>query len=250
MSFWPVVKYVIKNSDVVLEILDARIPELSKNSTLEKMCRTHGKHLIRVFTKIDLISESNLASIKELNKDAFFVSGTRNIGLKKLKTHLLIYAKRNNIENLRVGVTGYPNMGKSAMINALAHRERAKVSPVAGTTRGVQFIRAGNLYILDSPGVIPVRDKDTTLGMMGAKNPEKVKNLHRVVFALIRNFLEKNKSSLEKNYNIKIEPNDDEYAILIKIGQKRGFLKKGGEMDENRTMLSIIREWQKGKLRI
>lgn len=250
MSFWPVVKYVIKNSDVVLEILDARMPELSRNKTLEKMCQTHGVKLIRVFTKIDIVSEHYKTKLREDYPEAFFVSGTQNIGLKKLKEHLMIYAKRQGIEFLRVGVAGYPNTGKSAMINALAHRERAKVSPMAGTTRGVQFIRAGNLRILDSPGVIPMKDKESTLGVMGAKNPEKLKNLHRVVFMLIKNFIDRDKAALEKNYDIKIEALDDEYTVLEKIAKKRAFLKKGGEMDENRALFGVMRDWQKGKLRI
>lgn len=248
MGFWPVVKRVVKDSDIILEILDARMPEMSRNNALESMVKRHKKHLIMVFTKKDLVSQSYIMGLRKDYPDAYFVSGSKNIGISKLKRGILILAKRLKVPKPKIGVVGYPNMGKSAVINALAKRTRAKVSRVAGTTRGIQWIKAGSLLILDSPGVVPFEISELKLGVLGAKNPEKLKKSEHVAFAIIKNFVDRNKKALEDFYKIKAEGDEDD--ILLAIGRKRGFLAKGGEVDENRTILQIIRDWQKGKLRI
>lgn len=248
MSFWPVVKKVIKESDLVVEVLDSRLPEVSINKELERMVKYHNKLLFRVFTKIDLVSQQRARELEKLYPEALFVSGTKNLGVSKLKRILLVRAHQNKITNPSVGFVGYPNMGKSAIINALAKRGRAKVSSVAGTTKGIQWVNAGELRILDSPGVVPFEDGEVTLGMLGAKNPEKLRNLDRVVFALLKRFIHVRKESLEKSYNIEIKEGMDEYEVLLEIGKSRKYLLKGGIVDENRTMYTIMRDWQAGKL--
>ncbi len=242
------VKRVVKDSDIVLIILDARMPGLSRNRILLKMIRFHKKKYIYVFNKIDLVSEVYLKGLKKDFEDAYFVSGSKNIGLKKLKTELLIRSKRMK-KDVIIGVVGYPNVGKSAIINALAKRAKAKVARVAGTTKGLQLIKAGGLKILDSPGVVPFEDNEIKLGILGAKNPEKIKNIGKVVFALIKSFIKGHRKGLGKHYGIDIS-GKEEYEILLEIGKKRGFLLKKGVIDENRTSLAILRDWQRGKLGI
>ena len=108
---------------------------------------------------------------------------------------------------IKIGVVGYPNVGKSAIINVLARRARAPVSQKAGTTRGIQWIKVGGLLILDSPGVIPFYDGELDLGVMGAKNPEKIKDIEKIAWEIIKMFIEYDKSILENTYGIII--NDD-----------------------------------------
>ena len=249
MGFWFVVEQVIREAHIVLFILDARMPELSHNKALEEIVTKHGKHLIRVFTKIDLMTPQRLEILRTEHPDAFFVSGTRNIGLKQLKIKLFILGKRLGKDSPKIGVIGYPNVGKSAIINALAHRARAAVSPKAGTTRGIQFVRAGSLRILDSPGVIPFEDKETKLGMLAAKNVEKIKDPERVAIEIIKLFLEKERGALEKHYHITITT-DEPIEIIGQIGKKRGFLKKGGNVDELKSAMTLVRDWQTGKLKL
>ena len=248
MGFWPVVKRVVKDSDIILLIGDVRMPELSFNPKLREMIAFHGKQLVVVFTKEDLVSSNYLNSVKEKYKDAFFVSGTQNRGISRLKVHLMIMAKRFKIKEPRIGVVGYPNVGKSAIINALAKREKAKVSKRAGTTRGIQRIKAGSLLVLDSPGVIPFEDKEISLGVLGAKDPEKLRNVERAAFEIIKIFLDYNRKSLEDLYGIKIEGGDYS-SIFEEIGRKKGFLLKGGIVDERRVAFLILKDWHKGKLR-
>lgn len=247
MGFWGIVHRVVTESDIVLLVLDVRMPELSRNKDLEELIARYYKQLILVFNKIDLVSSKYLDFVRHQYRDAFFVSGARNIGINELKRDLLISAKRMKIKDPRIGVVGYPNVGKSAIINALAKRARAKVSARAGTTRGIQWIRIGDLKVLDSPGVIPFVDDEIKLGVLGSKNPEKLKNPEKVAAAIIKILLDYDKSILENCYDIKISDLD---LIFEDIAKKRGFLLKGGVGDERRAIFAVIKDWQDGKLRL
>ena len=248
MGFWPVVEDLIVNSDILILVLDARMPELSMNKELERKIIKHGKEGVIVFNKIDLMNSESLKLLKAKYPNGFFVSGTKSIGINDLRKYLQITAKRLGISDPKIGVVGYPNLGKSAIINALARRSRAKVADMPGTTRGVQWVKAGGLRILDSPGVIPYEDKSMKLTLLGSKHPEKISDPIKVALEIIEIVCEKDKSSLEKRYNIKIEDKIESYNILEEIARKRGFLKKGGEIDETKTSIIIVKDWQQGKI--
>ena len=251
MTFWEIVKGIVRKADAVVEVLDARMPELSRNEDLEILVAKSNKKLFLALNKIDLVSKEHFAFLKKRYQHAFFVSGTQNTGISNLRTAIMIAAKRDGIENPKVGVVGYPNVGKSAIINALAHRSKALMSAVAGTTRGVQIIRAGNLHILDSPGVFPYGDDEIKLGILAAKNPEQIKHLELLACEIISMFLKSNWKALEDFYKVKIDEEDpDSYEIMLQIGQQRKFILKGGDADERRTALQIVRDWQTGKLKI
>jgi len=249
MGYWGVVDFLIKNADILVLIIDARMPELSKNAELEKKALKFNKEIVIVCNKIDLIGEESLIKLKKENPNWFFVSGTNNINVSELKRGLQIMAKKMKIDNPKIGFVGYPNVGKSSVINALAHRARAVVSPIAGTTRGTQWIRVSNLKIIDSPGVIPSEDKNTKLGLIAAKNPEKISNPEKVAVEIINLFLKENAKALQEHYKLSEEQmKKEDYEILSEIGRKRGYLSRGGIVDETKTAITIIREWQKGKL--
>lgn len=250
MSFWPVVKYVIKESDVVLFILDARMPELSDNAELDRMLKYHNKRVIRVFNKIDLVSRQHLDELRKKFHDAYFVAGVKNIGISELRTGLQILQKQLKLDEMKVGIVGYPNVGKSAVINALARGARTKVARYAGTTKGIQFVKVKSFMILDSPGVVPFEDNELKLGVLGAKNPEKLKNPYAAAIELVKDFIKEDKKILEEHYGINIPENAEADYILELIGKKKGYLQKGGIIDEQRTIYALLRDWQAGKLRI
>ncbi len=248
MSFWVAVNKTIKESDIILVVLDARMPVLSTNREVMDKIKGYRKSAFIIFNKIDLIPQKDLEVLRKDNPTAFFVSTLHKNSIKNLKKNLEDFADKYNIETLRIGVVGYPNVGKSSLINAFSKNSKAIVSSVAGTTKGVQWIKADKLKFLDSPGVIPYEDKGSKLGMLGAKNPEKLKDPYKVASDLLRMYLKKDKATLEKFYNLKFS--DDIEEIFEAIGRKRGYLSKGGIVDENKTAINIIRDWQKGKIKI
>lgn len=250
MGFWGVVNSVIRKADIILLIGDARMPELSMNEEIERKMEEFRKPFARVFNKIDLLSEKQVKELKKKYPEAFFVSGIHNTKISDLRRSLLIMAKRMKIEEPIIGVVGYPNLGKSAVINALAHRARTQVADRPGTTKGVQWVKAGSLRILDTPGVIPYEDKSDKLTLLGSKSPEQINNPERAASKIIALIINDNKSKLEERYGIDVKDNMTIEEIIIEIGRKRGFLKKAGEVDETKTAITIIREWQKGRLRV
>lgn len=250
MSFWVAAKHVINDADVILFIMDARMPELSMNEELKRFLYLKRKEVIFVYNKIDLLSREKLDELRKTYPDGSFVSGTNNINIPLLKKRLLILGKKMGLDKVRVGVVGYPNTGKSAIINALAHRARAKVAHFAGTTKGPQWVKVGGtLQVIDTPGIVQFDDRESKLGLLAAKNPEKLKRPDRTAQQIIEMYLETNKKALEDYYKIKIQ-NENIEEILQLIGKKRGFLIRGGIVDENRTIKQVIFDWQRGRLRI
>jgi len=251
-EFWGLIGHVVRKADIILLVIDARMPDMSRNIEIEKIVEQEGKKLVYVFNKIDLVDRKQIQNIKKKfsGNEIFFVSGVNNIGMSKLKDGLFIIASRMGIELPHVGVVGYPNVGKSAIINALSKRAKTNVSSHAGTTRGIQWVKAGKIRIMDSPGVIPSRNNsEAEMGVLGARDPERLKNPDLAALEIIKILLEKNKKRLESFYNIKVNEESGE-EIIEMIGKARGFMKKGGIVDENRTVISIIHDWQKGKIRV
>ncbi len=249
MGFWGVVDDVIANADILVVVGDARMPELSRNSEIERKVKKHRKELVMAFTKRDLTSPAKLAIARKEFPNAFFVSGTKNEGVGELRKHLKILAKRLNIEEPHVGVVGYPNVGKSALLNALARRARTMVADKPGTTRGVQWVKSGNLRILDTPGVIPYEDGSSKLVLLGSKHPDRITDPEKVAYQIVT-MAKQSPNALQECYGLETTTLKDEQTLVEEIGHKRGFLKRGGEVDDKKTCIQIIRDWQKGKLKI
>ena len=272
--YWKVVEQIIRESDIVLEVLDSRAVESSRNEELERLIKKIGRPVILVVNKADLVSRRELeASIDKLNrlerKDVVYLSvkrknTVRNL-INKIKKTFDKYGKRSSIEyskkrgthreakaEIVIGVVGYPNVGKSSIINALSFKKKAKVTVKAGTTHGAHWISAGDMIkFIDTPGVIPLKYMDRTkLDLIGARETDKIKDKGIVAMKIIEMFLEKNKGIFEKRYNFKIEEGKTAYEILEELGRAKGHLNKGGVVDEDRTSNLIIRDWQRGKLKL
>ena len=248
--YWKVIEEIIDESDVVLEVLDARMVNLSRSEEIESLVKSKNKDLIFILNKADLANIKVIEKYKKLLKKeayCYVVSSINRNSIRKLRDHLLKLSK--NQEFMRIGVLGYPNTGKSSIINALVRRKKAPISSRAGTTHGQQWIKlSNNVRIIDSPGVIPLKQNDELrYALIGSRNPEKIKNLDLVAHEIIKLFKENN--NLQKHYKIDIESNNPE-QIIEEIGRKKGFIKKGNEIDEVRVTMKIIRDWQSGKLRL
>ncbi len=246
--YWKVIEKIIDESDIILEVLDARMPELSRNEEIERLVKRKNKQLVFILNKSDLINANTLRKIfNKLKKESnvFSISTKEKLGTRRLRDYL---TKESKNQNIKIGVLGYPNTGKSSIINSLILRKKAPVSAKAGTTHGVQWITSSNLEIMDSPGVIPIGKADEIrLSLISSKNPEKIKNLELVAYKILDLFPSKNK--VLEYYNV-AEKSDDNDEIIQLIGIKKGFMKKRGEVEEIRVAMQIIRDWQRGNLRL
>lgn len=274
--YWDLIKRIIKESDIVLEVLDARLVELSRNEEVESVIKEIGRPLIFVINKSDLVNKDNLREqISELEKKGkvIFVSHKNKMSYKillyNIRKTFSEYGKREVSERLVgepkleyreakadivVGILGYPNVGKSSIINGLAHKKKMKVSKKAGTTHGIHWIRiSDDIKLIDSPGVIPLKKEDEVrYGLIGARGEETLRHPDVVADAIVKLFMKNNKKLFEKHFDIIIneEEKEDFDAIVNKIGERKRYLLRGNVIDENRVYSDIIRDWQEGKLRI
>ena len=148
---------------------------------------------------------------------------------------------------MTIGVVGYPNTGKSSVINYLVGKKSARTSPVAGFTRGIQWIKLSrNFKLIDTPGVIPLQERsEADLAMKATLTS--IQDPETVAVQLISTILQKNKKLLEKKYSIKPKQKPEE--VLEQIAEAKKKLKKKGELDIESAARMVINDWQKGKLK-
>lgn len=239
-SFWKHVNTVIKASNVVIEVLDARMVEETRNREIEAKIKQFDKKIIYVLNKCDLIRKEEAERLKEKLNPCVFVSSTQKLGTTLLKKKIMELSRG---EEVVVGVVGYPNVGKSSLINALAGRSAARTSITSGFTKGLQKVRVGNkITLLDTPGVFPEKEKDNIKhGMSGAIDFSKLKDPELVALKLI----EENKKQICQFYGVRGE---DAEEILELIGIKCNKLSAGGKVNEDATARMILKDWQTGKI--
>ncbi|MFA4960522.1 MAG: GTPase [Candidatus Pacearchaeota archaeon] len=245
MGYWPIVLNVLKNSDVIVLIADARVPEMTRNREIIRKATIMNKKVVLVFNKIDLVCDEEIALLKKKYPESFFVTNKNKKSVTKLRDYLEELAEKNSRVSLRVGIVGYPNVGKSTIINMIIPEAKLKVSNISGTTKKTEWIRFGRLRFMDSPGVIPVEDSADVVGIVSAKDPNKMKNPEKVADKIIGFLNNKNRKILENFYGAKA---DNNYDFMREIGKKKKFLLRGGEIDERRTAIKIIEDWQNGKI--
>jgi len=248
------VKDVILRADIILEVLDARFPDETRNSDVEGDVKSSKKPFILVLNKCDLVPKEILERTKaRLSKMAptVFVSCKERFGTTMLLHKILEHTDIKG-RDILVGVIGYPNTGKSSVINALAGRHKAGTSAISGYTKGVQLVKAvgSHIMLLDTPGVIPFDEKDEYIqGVLSVKDATNLKDPIGVAMRIIERCFAENRTALESFYHVTLEGLDS-YDALLLIGRTNNFLKKKGEVDDMRAAVRLINDWQKGLLRL
>ena len=246
-------KKILEQSQIILEVLDARFVEETRNKELEKEIMEQNKKIIYVINKSDLNPE-----MENLPSPNVIVSCTNRKGIKNLRDRIKIMAsdipksELGKEGKVMVGVIGYPNTGKSSLINLLIGRSSAGTGADAGFTKGIQKLRlSGEITLLDSPGVIPQKEYSSSdsrvmskNAKLGARSHSQIKNPEQAIDELAREF----PRMLEEHY--KINSNNDSEILLEMLGRKKNFLLKGGIVDKDKTARFVLKEWQEGKIRI
>ncbi|KAJ9589002.1 hypothetical protein L9F63_017697 [Diploptera punctata] len=250
---WNELYNVIDSSDVVLQVLDARDPLGTRSPPVEEFLRTEKphKHLIFILNKVDLVpiwvTQRWVAILSsEYPTVAFHASLTHPFGKASLIDLLQQFAKLHiEKKQISVGFIGYPNVGKSSIINTLRSKKVCKVAPIAGETKVWQYITLmRRIYLIDCPGVVyPSAETDAEKVLKGVVRVELIENpddyISHVLVRVKREYLIK---------TYKVEEWENSQEFLEKLAARMGKLLKGGEPDISAVARIILNDWQRGKL--
>lgn len=251
----------IKLIDLIIELVDARIPMSSRNPDIDELGK--GKSRIILLNKSDLADAGLNQEWESFFKEkGYFVqqlnaktgAGIKNIQAlvqESCKEKIERDRKRGIINRpVRAMVVGIPNVGKSTFINSFAGKACAKTGNRPGVTKGKQWIRLNkNLELLDTPGILWPKFEDQKIGerlaLIGSINDE-ILHVDELAVALIRNLKNSYLDLLEKRYNITMD--EDAYDTLKKIAIARRCLQKGELPDVDRASSMLLEDFRSGKL--
>ncbi len=246
------IKNSISNSNIILEVVDARLPLSSSNPYIEKICQ--NTLTIKLLNKKDIadpgITKEWLQYYSEHNIKAFALSAKNLKETKKAMEYCKRTAKKNRAEKLKVMVLGIPNTGKSTIINAIVGKKVAKTGNVPAITRNNQRMATKDMDIYDTPGLLwPVLEPKLRGDILAASGAiaNSVVDLHDTGAFTIDFLLNNYPSVLKARYNIDSLP-ENNTLLIEKIGAKRGCLKKGGKIDILKTYEIVVNELRQGKL--
>ncbi len=211
--------------DLIIRVADARNPK-----TLFSF--PTNKKTIIVFNKMDLISPEELEKLKKKYKNAVFTSTRTRKGKGNLLHKMIAFAKMEN-RLIRVGVIGYPNVGKSSLINMMRGTRSAAVSATPGQTRGIQWLKIKpDIVMYDTPGVITVKHSQKELIKTFSIVPQNVDDPEGAANEIIKNIMKKKgKEFLQEKYKIKIENEKDYEEIIDLIAKRNGMILPNNELD-------------------
>jgi len=250
---WNELYKVIDSSDVVIQVLDARDPLGTRSKHIEEFMAREKKHkhLIFILNKCDLVptwvTKRWVASLSaEYPTLAFHASVTNPFGKGALIQLLRQFGKlHKDKKNISVGFIGYPNVGKSSIINTLKKKKVCKTAPIPGETKVWQYVTLmRKIYLIDCPGVVyPSADSETDIVLKGVVRVENLQEPAEHIGEVLKRV---KKEYITKTY--KVSNWDDTEDFLDKFCKKSGRLLKGGEPDVNTVAKMILADYQRGRL--
>jgi len=243
-DFDTMVRKMIRGSDVVVEVIDARFPSLSRAKKFERMVlRDKSKKLLVAMNKVDLVPKDVVEEWKLiLKEERIHVIPTS--ARERLSTSILrnsiIRAAGKEFFYITACFIGLPNTGKSSLINILKGRSSAPVAPIPGFTRALQVLRiTTRLRIFDTPGVIPIKLSPADQILLGIIRPEKLPDYVKAAWALIHRIDQINPGAISKTYKIDYEKPPE---FLEKFAEVRHKRKKGGDLDLDTAAVIFMNE--------
>ncbi len=248
--------------DIVYEIIDSRIPISSRVIDLDETIK--NKPRILIFTKYDLCDKEETDKIIKYYESLgnyvlkYDLSKSNNFDELFNLTKQILQNKQNKLKErglenntIRALVVGIPNVGKSTLINQISKRKVAKVGNMPGITKNLNWIKVNkDILLLDTPGILwPKLSQETVAYNLASTTAIKEEILPKENVAIyILQFLNTYYPNILKDY-YKIESIQDIESALLKIGKNKGYLTKGGEVDLDKLVDSILNDIKKGNIK-
>ena len=253
----------IQSVDALCEVLDARIPNASRNPEIDVLAE--GKPRLIVLNRSDLADPATTSQWKRYYESmgyavldcdartgkgtAAFAPAVRTLLSEKIDAWR---AKGQTGRKVRVMVAGIPNVGKSTFINRVARRKAAAAGDRPGVTRGKQWIAVDqSLELLDTPGILWPKFEDPEVGeLLAVTNAIKAEVVDREALAarFLVKLAERYPEALWERYKIKPDPSSSGWNLLEQAALKRGMLVSRGEADIERMANTLLTEYHAGKL--
>ncbi|BAT92546.1 Nuclear/nucleolar GTPase [Vigna angularis] len=250
---WGELYKVIDSSDVVVQVLDARDPQGTRCYHLEKHLKENckHKHMVLLLNKCDLVPAwATKGWLRVLSKEfptlAFHANINKSFGKGSLLSVLRQFARlKRDKQAISVGFVGYPNVGKSSVINTLRTKNVCKVAPIPGETKVWQYITlTKRIFLIDCPGVVyHNNDSETDVVLKGVVRVTNLKDAADHIGEVLKRV---KKAHLERAY--KIKEWDDENDFLLQLCKSSGKLLKGGEPDLMTGAKMVLHDWQRGRI--
>lgn len=250
----------IKLIDLVIELVDARLPLSSRNPEIDNLAKNKSRIVLlnKYDLADDLITDEWSKYFNEKGILTVKINSKTGAGIKQINATVNEACKekierdrKKGILNrpVRAMVVGIPNVGKSTFINAYAGKACAKTGNMPGVTKGKQWIRLNkNLELLDTPGILWPKFEDEKVGLnlayVGSINDEII-NMSELAVNLIRFMCTDYPGKLSERYSV--DESKKEYDILTDIAVNRNALKKGGEADTDKAVKLLFDDFRSGK---
>ncbi|VDK49621.1 unnamed protein product [Anisakis simplex] len=267
------VRKTIESADIVVEVLDARDPLGGRCADMEQLVMSSGKRLVLLLNKIDLVPKENVknwltylrnqlptiafrASTQQQSQRlgrqmgmAHSESGSKCIGADILMKLFGNYCRNKDIKtSITVGIIGYPNVGKSSVINSLKRRRACNVGALPGITKQVQQIELDqHIRLLDSPGVVLSKQNDLDAVELALKNAIRIESITDPIPPVQAILKRCSRETLMMQYMIAEFDSCEQFLALM--ARKLGRLKKGARPDLSAAAKHVLNDWNSGKLR-